>query len=131
MENEFINDLKCDLCGKPLTDTDYIGVVSHDETLCLHCFRHGEENNFGKIVEQHARIYSLEQQLKSAHKQSKREYKWGFEEGSKYNKSLRDDYVEKISKVLEDYYVLALKSESAASIELIKNLKEEINDIKY
>ena len=128
MENEFIKDLKCDLCGKPLTDTDYIGVVSHDETLCLHCFRHGEENNFGKIVELNALTYSLKHQLQDAEKKQKEEYNQGFHWGQQ---SVKNHYRGKVNDILEKYYILALKSESAASIELIKNLKEEINDIKY
>lgn len=127
MENEFIQTLKCDICGRPLTDTNHIGVVSANEVLCMHCFREGDENNFGKIVELNALTYSLKHQLSNAEKNQKEEYNRGFHWGQQ---SVKNNYKDKFSELLEEYYILALKSESATAIELIKGLKEKINDIK-
>ena len=126
MENKFIKDLKCDLCGKPLTDTDHIGVVSADEVLCMHCFREGDDNNFGKIVELNALTYSLKIQLSDAEKKQNEEYHNGFYHGQQ---SVKNHYLNRVDEILEEYYMIALKSESATSIELITKIKEEIKKI--
>ena len=129
MKNEFLKNLTCDICGKSLTDTNHIGVVSADEILCLNCFRHGEEYNYGEIVELNAKVYSLKSKLESARKEKTSEFRRGFNWGANSNKGLKDEYHGKVLDLLEDYYVLALKSESAASIELIKDLKKEIMEL--
>ena len=128
MENGFIKDLKCDLCGQPLTDTDHIGVVSPNEVLCMHCFRHGEEHNYGKIVELNAANYSLNERVKNLEKGMQEEYRRGFYNGQQSNRNKIEEYKRRVIFLLKDYYMLALKSESGAAIELINKITEEIKN---
>lgn len=125
MKNKIIKELKCDLCGEALVDTNHIGVISADETLCLHCFRQGDENNYGKIVELNAENYSLKYQLNSSEKEKRKEFNRGFYHAKRQYENNADEYKKEIIELIEKYYLLALKTESSTAIELISKLKDE------
>jgi hypothetical protein len=126
---EYMKTLKCDCCGDEIINLNWVECVLNPyECLCMRCYRAADGKN-AWIAHDHAENYRLARDLEEAENDIRREKQQVINAREERNNAIeeKETYVSKTTELIEEGYALALKSESAAAIEILRNLKENIS----
>ena len=127
---EYMKSLKCDCCGKEIISSRFpVCVMNPYEVLCMECFRADYREN-ATVIKQNANNYKLKVNLESQIDDNNRlRYELNYM-SDKYNKSeeLLKKNNERNQKLIDEAYNRAIATDSASAIEIIRNLKKELEE---
>lgn len=136
---DFMKTLVCDCCDDTIIDKHYpVAVINPYECLCLHCWR-GEGSVNAKNIKTNADNYSLRSSLDSIKHDAVYERMIYNNQLVHYKKEMdkqrelldeQEEQKENINKIVQSTYKCALGTDSAAAIEVARNLKEKWNEIR-
>lgn len=123
-------DLTCDCCGDKIIECyNAQCVMTPNEVFCMSCFR-GDNSKIGNYLDRVSHDYYLKYKLENKIKQvNDKEVRLyiQLEDNIRIAKSeTKQECICHFNEILDKGYELALKSESASAIELIKSLKKEM-----
>lgn len=128
LHEDYMKSLKCDCCGKEIISSRFpVCVMNPYEILCMECFRADHRAN-ATTIKENANNYRLRSDLeRERHNYTtllNRFYDVS-DEYEKRNKVLQTNN-EKNQKLIDEAYQCAIATDSAAAIEIIRNLKKEM-----
>lgn len=124
----YMEDLVCDCCGEKIMKSRFpVCVMNPYECVCMECFR-AEYRENSMAIQENANNYTLRRRMEAYFNkyqnmlnvcyQDKRE----FEQLSDAYNDLNFNIEEELAKA----YELALKSDSASAIEIIRDLQDKL-----
>lgn len=130
LHEEYMKSLKCDCCGKEIISSRLpLCVMNPYEILCMECFR-AEHRKNSMVIKENASNYGLRSELKNLrdsyddllNRVSNLSYKY-----DQSNKLLEENK-EKNQKLIDEAYKCAIATDSASAIEILRNLKKELEE---
>ena len=127
---EYMKSLKCDCCGKEIISSRFpVCVMNPYEVLCMECFRADYREN-ATVIKQNANNYRLKVNLESQIEKNNRLLFELHDISDRYSKSekLLKEKNKKNQELIDEAYNRAIATDSASAIEIIRNLKKELEE---
>lgn len=127
---EYMKSLKCDCCGKEIISSRFpVCVMNPYEVLCMECFRADYREN-ATVIKQNANNYRLKVNLESQIEKNNRLLFELHDISDRYSKSekLLKENNKKNQELIDEAYNRAIATDSASAIEIIRNLKKELEE---
>lgn len=127
---EYMKSLECDCCGKEIISSRFpVCVMNPYEVLCMECFRADHREN-AMVIKENANNYRLQSDLKN----KREDYNYllnrfnnVFDKYKECNELLKKNN-ERNQKLIDKAYECAIATDSASAIEIIRNLKKELEE---
>ena len=128
LHEEYMKTLKCDCCGAEIISLRFpLCVMNPYEVLCMECFRADYRKN-SMVIKENANNYRLQSDLENERDKYNNllfRFHCTSDEYKKKDKLLEENN-EKTQELIDEAYKCAIATDSAAAIEIIKNLKKEL-----